>query len=151
MDDGRMLAESNAILCFLAEGSPLFPDNRWQRAQILQWLFFEQYSHEPNIATVRYWVRYLVKRDEWADKIRETMPRGYTALRVMEDALCKHPFIVGDAYTIADIALYAYTHCAGDGGYQLDGYPRIAAWLRRVESQPGFVAMLASADTEGVR
>src|SRR3546814_1063957 len=76
MDDGRMLAESNAILCFLAEGSPLFPDNRWQRAQILQWLFFEQYSHEPNIATVRYWVRYLGKRDEWADKIRETMPRG---------------------------------------------------------------------------
>src|SRR3546814_11196154 len=94
-----MLAESNAILCFLSEGCPLFPDNRWQRAQILQWLFFEQYSHEPNIATVRYWVRYLGKRDEWADKIRETMPRGYTALRVMEDALCKHPFIVGDAYT----------------------------------------------------
>src|SRR3546814_15768812 len=98
---------------------------------------FEQYSHEPNIATVRYWVRYLGKRDEWADKIRETMPRGYTALRVMEDALCKHPFIVGDAYTIADIALYAYTHCAGDGGYQLDGYPRIAAWPRRLDFQPG--------------
>src|SRR3546814_5857056 len=69
MDDGRMLAESKAILCFLADGSPLFPDNRWQRAQILQWLFFEHYSHEPNIATVRYWVGYLGKRDEWADKI----------------------------------------------------------------------------------
>lgn len=140
-DDGRVLAESNAMLCYLADGTPLFPDDRWQRAQILQWLFFEQYSHEPAIATVRYWVRYLGKRDEWQDRIRETMTRGHAALRVMEDALHKHPFIAGSDYSVADIALYAYTHCAGDGGYLLDDYPQITAWLRRVESQPGYTPM----------
>lgn len=140
-DDGRRLAESNAMLCYLADDTPLFPPDRWHRAQILQWLFFEQYSHEPYIATVRYWVRYLGKREAWQDKIRETMLRGHAALAVMETQLRKTPFLVGDAYSIADIALYAYTHCAGDGGYRFDDYPQLEAWLRRVEQQPGFVPM----------
>lgn len=141
LDDGRCLAESNAMLCYLADGSPLFPDQRWQRAQILQWLFFEQYSHEPYIATVRFWVHYLGKAEEWAQKIRETMPRGYAALGVMETQLAKTPFLAGDAYTIADIALWAYTHVAPQGGYSLADYPQIRAWLARVEAQPGFVPM----------
>ncbi|NGY06608.1 glutathione S-transferase family protein [Solimonas terrae] len=140
-DDGRTLAESNAMLCYLADDTPLFPADRWQRAQILQWLFFEQYSHEPYIATVRYWVRYLGKGEAWADKIRDAMVRGHAAFAVMESQLRKTPFLAGTAYSIADIALYAYTHCAGDGGYRLDDYPQIEAWLRRVERQPGFVAM----------
>jgi glutathione S-transferase len=140
-DDGRTLAESNAMLCYLAEGTPLFADDRWQRAQILQWLFFEQYSHEPYIATVRFWVKYLGKRDEWREKIAETMVRGHHALGVMETQLRSTPFFAGETYTIADIALYAYTHCAGDGGYRLDDYPQVTQWLRRVERQPRFVPM----------
>lgn len=142
-DDGRKLAESNAMLCYLADGTPLFAPDRWQRAQILQWLFFEQYSHEPYIATVRYWVKYLGKQQAWQARIAEAMQRGHQALAVMEAQLRKTAFLAGDDYTIADIALYAYTHCAGDGGYRLDHYPQIAAWLRRVERQPGFVPMMS--------
>lgn len=141
LPDGRHLAESNAMLCYLAEGSPLLPSDRFERAQVLQWLFFEQYSHEPYIATVRFWVRYLGKRDEWRDKIRETMKRGYAALGVMEQQLRKTSFIAGNDYTIADVALYAYTHVAHQGGYRLDDYPMVQAWLQRVERQPRFVRM----------
>lgn len=140
-DDGRLLAESNAMLCYLAEGSPLFPDERWTRAQILQWLFFEQYSHEPYIATVRFWVHMLGKRDEWHDRITAAMPRGYAALGVMEQQLARTPFLVGEHYSIADIALFAYTHVAHQGGYVLDDYPKVRDWLARVEAQPGYVAM----------
>ncbi|NKF21910.1 glutathione S-transferase family protein [Solimonas marina] len=142
-DDGRVLAESNAMLCYLAEGSPLLPDDRWLRALVLQWLFFEQYSHEPYIATVRYWIRYLGKRDEWAVKIAETRTRGYAALDVLETQLRKTPFLVGEAYTIADIALWAYTHVAHEGDFSLDAYPQIRAWLARVEAQPGFMPMIS--------
>ncbi len=141
LDDGRHLAESNAMLCYLADDSPLFPADRWRRAQILQWLFFEQYSHEPYIATVRFWVHYLGKAEEWAQKIRETMPRGYAALGVMETQLQKTPFLAGDDYSIADIALWAYTHVAHQGGYSLADHPQIRAWIARVEQQPGFVPM----------
>lgn len=140
-DDGRVLAESNAMLCYLAEGSPLFAADSWQRAQILQWLFFEQYSHEPYIATVRFWVHYLGKREAWRNKIAEAMPRGYAALGVMEQQLGKTPFLAGERYTIADIALFAYTRVAHEGGYTLEEYPHIRAWLGRVEQQPGYVAM----------
>lgn len=145
-DDGRLLAESNAMLCYLAEGSTLFPaaadaEARWTRAQILQWLFFEQYSHEPYIATVRFWVHMLGKREQWHEKIAAAMPRGYAALDVMEQQLAKTAFLVGQTYSIADIALFAYTHVAHQGGYVLDGYPRIREWLARVEAQPGYVAM----------
>jgi glutathione S-transferase len=138
-----MLAESNAMLCYLAEGTPFLPAERWARAQVLQWLFFEQYSHEPHIATVRFWVKYLKKQSEWQDKIAETMKKGYAALDVMERQLKQTPFITGAQYTIADIALYAYTAVAGEGGYSLDRYPAVNTWLRRCEATPGFSLMSA--------
>ncbi|SEQ32040.1 glutathione S-transferase [Solimonas aquatica] len=141
LEDGRVLAESNAMLCYLAEHTPYFPDDAWTRAQILQWLFFEQYSHEPYIATVRFWVHYLNKREAWAQKIAEAMPRGYAALGVMEQQLQKTPWLVGSQYTIADIALYAYTHVAHQGGYSLDDYPRIRDWMVRFTQQPGHAPM----------
>ena len=137
----RALAESNAILYYLAEGTHLLPDDRWPRAQVLQWLFFEQYSHEPYVATVRWWVHYLHKQDEWKDKIAEAMKKGYAALGVMERQLAQTPFLAGDAYTIADIALYAYTHVAHQGGYSLDAYPALRRWLARVAAQPQYVPM----------
>lgn len=136
-----LLAESNAMLCYLAEGSPLLPADRWARAQVLQWLFFEQYSHEPYIATVRFWVHYLKKSTEWREKIAEAMKKGHAALAVMEQRLLRSAFIAGNTYTVADIALYAYTHVAPQGGYDLGHYPAIRAWLRRVEATPGFTAM----------
>lgn len=139
--DGRRLAESNAMLCYLADSSPLFPADRWQRAKILEWMFFEQYSHEPYIATVRFWVHFLHKQEEWKDKIAEAMKKGYAALGVMEQQLQKTAYIAGDAYSIADIALYAYTHVAHQGGYTLGNYPAVGAWLKRVEAQPHFERM----------
>ncbi|MFP5307281.1 MAG: glutathione S-transferase family protein [Gammaproteobacteria bacterium] len=141
LPDGRLLAESNAMLCYLAEGSSLLPAERYARALVLQWLFFEQYSHEPYIATVRFWVRYLHKQDEWRAKIGEAMEKGYAALGVMEQQLGRTPFIAGEDYTIADIALYAYTHVADQGGYALESYPQVRAWLQRVAQQPGYVPM----------
>lgn len=139
--DGRRLAESNAMLCYLAEGSELFPADRWQRAKILEWLFFEQYSHEPYIATVRFWIHFLHKQEEWKDKIAEAMKKGYAALGVMEQQLKKTAFLAGDSYSIADIALYAYTHVAHQGGYDLSTYPAVNAWMARVEAQPNFEKM----------
>lgn len=136
-----MLAESNAMLYFLAEGTPYLPADAWGRAQVLQWMFFEQYSHEPYIATVRWWVKFMGKQDEWKDKIAEAMKKGHAALGVMEAQLKKTPFMAGSAYTIADIALYAYTHVAGDGGYDLAAYPAIQAWLKRCEATPKFFPM----------
>ncbi|MGH8629534.1 MAG: glutathione S-transferase family protein [Burkholderiales bacterium] len=137
----RALAESNAMLCYLAEGTHLLPDDRWPRAQVLQWLFFEQYSHEPYVATVRFWVKYMNKQDEWKGKIAEAMKKGYAALGVMDQQLARTPFLTGSTYTIADIALYAYTHVAHQGGYSLERYPATRAWLERVERQPGYVRM----------
>lgn len=147
VEDGgerRTLAESNAMLCYLAEGTQLLPDDRWTRAKVLEWLFFEQYSHEPYVATVRWWVHYLHKQDEWKAKIAEAMKKGYAALGVMDQQLARRPFIAAGQYTIADIALYAYTHVAHQGGYDLQGYPALRAWLRRVEQQPRFVSMLST-------
>ncbi len=141
----RALAESNAMLCYLAENTHLLPDDRWPRAQVMQWLFFEQYSHEPYVATVRFWVKYLRKQDEWQDRIADAMKKGNAALGVMEQQLARAPFLAGAAYTIADIALYAYTHVAHEGGYSLDAYPAVRRWLARVEGQPGFVPMAAAA------
>ena len=141
LPDGRTLAESNAMLCYLAEGTPLLPDERYARAQVLQWLFFEQYSHEPYVATVRFWIKFLGKQAEWAEKIAEARKKGAAALGVMEQQLAKTSFLAGDCYTIADIALYAYTHVAHEGGYRLEDYPHLREWLSRVEQQPRFVAM----------
>jgi len=137
LEDGRHLAESNAILFYLAEGTPLLPEERWARAQVFQWMFFEQYSHEPNIATSRFWLRHTDfdshRRRRFAEKIKD----GVAALRVMEKHLSTNRFFVGDRYTIADIALYAYTHVADEGGFDLSPFPAIRAWLEQVRSQPG--------------
>ena len=140
--EARYLAESNAMLCYLGEGTRYLPADRWRRAKVMEWLFFEQYSHEPYIATVRWWVHYLKKHDEWREKIAETMVKGYAALGVMERALDSSPFLVGDEYTIADIALYAYTHVAHQGGFSLEKYPAIRSWFERVEALPSFAPML---------
>lgn len=144
-EPGRYLAESNAMLCWLAEGTALLPADRWARAKVLEWLFFEQYSHEPYIATVRYWV--AIERTAAANRARiaERMPRGHAALGVMESRLAKSPFLSDAGYTVADIALYAYTHVAGEGGYDLTDYPALRAWLARVAAQPGHVTMSAAA------
>ncbi len=141
LPDGRALPESNAMLCYLAEGTALLPADRYARAQVLQWLFFEQYSHEPFIATVRFWIKFLGKREAWAEKIADARQKGVAALGVMEQQLAKTPFLTGAAYTVADIALYAYTHVAHEGDYAMDDYPAIRAWLARVASQPGFEPM----------
>jgi glutathione S-transferase len=142
LDDGRPLAESNAILCYFAEGTPYLPDDRYERAQTLQWLFFEQYSHEPYIAVVRFWVAFsdAPPADAEVDARRRA---GYVALDAMERHLSSRAFLVGERYTIADISLYAYTHVAGEGGFDLEAYPAIRAWLDRVAAQPGHTPITA--------
>ncbi|HVZ69704.1 MAG TPA: glutathione S-transferase family protein [Rhizomicrobium sp.] len=143
MDDGRTLAESGAILFYLTEGSHLQPTDKWARAQMLQWMFFEQYSHEPYIAVVRFLVAYANK--ELLEKRRPELPRlienGYAALGVMETHLSKNEWFTGGAYSIADIALYGYTHCAREGGFELERYPHLLAWLARVASVPGHIPL----------
>ncbi|MFN2375425.1 MAG: glutathione S-transferase family protein [Candidatus Binatia bacterium] len=137
LEDGRCLAESNAILVYLAEGTPFLPEERWAKAQVLQWMFFEQYSHEPNIATSRFWLRHTDfdshRRRRYAEKIKD----GVAALQVMEKHLATNTFFVSGRYTIADIALYAYTHVADEGGFDLSPFGAIRAWLERVREQPG--------------
>jgi glutathione S-transferase len=139
LDDGRRLPESNAILCYLADGSAFLPDDRWQRAQALQWLFFEQYSHEPFIAVARFIARFLPPDHARRAELPRLHERGYQALDVIEKHLAGREFFVESGYGIADIALYAYTHDAATGGFDLTRYPAISAWLRRVEAQPRFV------------
>jgi len=141
LDDGRHLAESNAILCYLADGSPLLPDERWQRAQCLQWLFFEQYSHEPYVAVARFICLWLPEDHPRRAELPRLRERGEQALGVMEKHLATQPFFVAGGYSVADIALFAYTHAAADGGFDLSRYPAVEAWLERVRLQPGFVPM----------
>lgn len=136
--DGRRLSESDAILWHLAEGASVAPQDSWERAQVLQWMFFEQYSHEPYIAVVRFWHFAGVVEQNRAI-LAEKMERGYHALSVMEDHLATRSFFVAERYTIADIALYAYTHVADEGGFDLSGFPSVRDWLGRVRSQPGHV------------
>ena len=149
LEDGRCLAESNAILWYLAEGTPFVPvaahdHDRWLRAEALQWMFFEQYSHEPNIATVRHWITHQL---EMTPERQAAMPgkrkQGVAALEVMERHLGKRRFFVGERYTIADIALYAYTHVAHEGGFDLAPFGAVRDWLVRVAAQPGHVAITA--------
>jgi glutathione S-transferase len=140
-EDGRCLPESNAILHFLAEGTALLPTDRFEHAQVLQWLFFEQYSHEPYIATARYIVRYLRRPPELDAQLQAKMAPGYRALQVMESHLTNVPFFVGGRYTIADIGLFAYTHVADEGGFELTNFPAIRQWLERVRAQPGFIGI----------
>jgi glutathione S-transferase len=140
---GNYLAESDAILVYLAEGSAFWPPQRLQRAQALQWMFFEQYSHEPYIAVARFICLMLPAQHERRAELPRLLERGYQALAVMEQHLARERFFVGDSYSIADIALYAYTHAAGDGGFELQRFPAVCAWIARVESQPHFVPMPA--------
>ncbi len=139
LEDGRRLAQSDAILFYFAEGTPLLPADRFERAEALQWMFFEQYSHEPQIAVARFWIHSLGKRQEWADRLQERWQKGYQALDAMERHLDGRSFFVGERYSIADIALYAYTHVAEEGDFDLGRYPRIRTWLDRVADQPGHV------------
>lgn len=144
--DGRRLAESNAILFHLAEGSPFLPDDAWARAETMQWMFFEQYSHEPYIAVVRAW-HHNGQVEANRSALPAKMEGGYHALNVMEQHLKTRRFFAGDGYSIADIALYAYTHVAGEGGFDLAGYPAVGAWLERVAAQPGHVRITEQVGT----
>ncbi len=139
LEPGRYLAESNAILLFLAEGTRFLPDERWLRAQVYQWLFFEQYSHEPNIAVARFWLIHTEMDEQKTALLPERHAEGHRALAVMEATLAGAGFLVGGAYSIADISLYAYTHVADEGGFDLAGYPGIRAWLERVRAQDGHI------------
>lgn len=141
LEDGTTLWESNAILNFLAEGSDLLPTEPRLRTQVLQWQFFEQYSHEPYVAVARFIKRYQGMPAERAEEYQVCLVRGYKALRVMEQQLSRTPYLVGDTYSIADIALYAYTHVAEEGGFDLSGYPAIQAWMARVAAHPHHVSI----------
>jgi len=143
LEDGSYLPESNAILHYLAEGSALLPADRLGRARALQWMFFEQYSHEPCIAVARSILRYLPPDSPRRAELPRLQERGHQALAVMEQHLAGTPFFAGGAYSVADIALFAYTHCAPDGGFDLARYPAVSAWLARVRGQPRFVPLPA--------
>jgi glutathione S-transferase len=142
LDDGRVIAESNAIIYYFANGTPYLPDDPFERAKVLQWLFFEQYSHEPYIAVVRFWVAFATSPPAAAE-IEARRTTGYLALDAMERVLRREQFFVGGRYTIADIALYAYTHVASDGGFDLESYAAVREWLSRVADQPGHVPISA--------
>jgi glutathione S-transferase len=144
LDDGRPLAESGAILWYFGEGTRFVPDDSYARAKVLQWMFFEQYSHEPALAVVRFLVAYSGRADSHRETIEARTKQGYRALDAMEEHLDgSDGYIVGDALTLADIALYAYTHVAHEGGFSLDRYPAIRAWLDRVAAEPGHVPISA--------
>lgn len=140
--EGNILWESNAILFYLAEGSEFLPNDLWFRAKILQWMFFEQYSHEPYIAVARYIQFYLGIPKDRELEYKSKKEGGYRALSVMEQHLADKLFFVGDKASIADISLYAYTHVAEEGGFSLDSYPHVKSWLRRMESIPNFQGMV---------
>ncbi|MBD2252869.1 glutathione S-transferase family protein [Nostoc parmelioides] len=138
---GKYLAESNAILLYLSEYTEFLPYDRYLKAQVMQWLFFEQYSHEPYIATSRFWVSILGKASEYRTALEEKREPGYAALKVMENHLQYHNFFVDERYTIADIALFAYTHVADEGGFDLTQFPAIQAWIDRVKAQSGYISI----------
>ncbi|MEO5634809.1 glutathione S-transferase family protein [Gaiella sp.] len=141
LDDGRGLPESNAILWYLGDGSDYVPTDRYERAQVLQWQFFEQYQHEPAIAVARFLLAYSGEAEKHAERIEREVRNGYAVLDIMERYLENRAFFVGERYSIADITLYAYTHVAHEGGFDLGGYPAISAWLDRVAARPGHVTI----------
>jgi glutathione S-transferase len=143
LDDGRPLAESNAILCFFGDGTRFLPRDAYERAQVLQWLFWEQYEHEPALAVARFLKTYSGRPELYEERREELQRRGERALKTMERHLDGRDWLVGDAITLADIALYAYTHVAGEGGFSLDPHPRVRSWLDRVDTQPGHVPITA--------
>ena len=135
LDDGRPLAESGAILWYLGEGSRFVPDDSYERAQVLQWMFFEQYDHEPAIAVARFWLAYSGRAEDFADRLPERKAAGQRALAAMDDHLNGRNYLVGDRLTLADLALYAYTHVAHEGGFDLAPYPNVRGWLQRVAGE----------------
>jgi len=145
LEDGRTLPESNAIIFYLSEGTRLQPEDSWARAEMLSWMFFEQYSHEPYIAVARFWLSEAPKAE--LEKRRHLVPewheKGYAALAVMESRLQIRDWFAGGQYSIADIALYGYTHCAAEGGFELSRYPRVCTWLDRVKAQSGHIPLEA--------
>ena len=141
LEDGRRLAESNAILLWLAEGTPLLPDDRWERNRLLEWLFFEQNQLEPNVAVARYWMSILKRAGEFGQALSIRQRSGRDALSIMDDHLTRVPFLVGGRYTVADISLFAYAHVAEEAGIALADYEHVGAWVGRVRAQPGFVPM----------
>lgn len=145
LEPGVFLSESNAILLYLSEGTSFLPTDRLERARVTQWLFFEQYSHEPYIATSRFWL-HQGKAEEYREALAQKQAPGYAALGVLEKRLKDHPFLVGDRYTIADIALFAYTHVAEEGGFSLEKFPGIHAWIERVQAQPQHIPITSSGE-----
>jgi glutathione S-transferase len=139
--EDQFLPESNAILCYLADGTPLWSTERFKKAETLQWMFFEQYSHEPYIAVARFIKKLLPPDHPRRAELPRLLERGYQALKVMEKHLSNSSFFVDNDYSIADIALYAYTHIAEDGGFDLASFTAIQAWMQRVQNQPGHVIM----------
>ena len=144
LDETTYLPESNAILWFLAEDTRFLPQDKLARAKVLQWMFFEQYSHEPFIATSRFWISVLQQADRFSDQIEAKRSGGEAALGVMNRHLQENDYFVADQYTIADIALYAYTHVAEEGNFELAPYPAITTWLTRVQSQSRHITLLDS-------
>ena len=141
LDDGRCLSESNAIINFLAMGSELYPADNFAQAQVLQWQFFEQYSHEPYIAVARFISKYLGMPEERREEFQAKQAGGQRALSIMENQLKDNAYICGDTFSVADISLLAYTHVADEGGFELAGYPAILGWIEKITQLPGFEAM----------
>jgi len=141
LSDGRYLSESNAILNYLAVDTDYLPSDPFEKARVLQWQFFEQYSHEPYIAVARFIAKYLGLPEERKEEYRAKQEGGHRALRVMETQLLDTPYLVGESFTIADISLYGYTHVAHEGGFDLSNYPAIQAWLKRIYSCPNYLGM----------
>jgi glutathione S-transferase len=140
----RFIPESNAACFYLGDGTALVPDNRFGRADMLRWMFFEQYNHEPNVATLRFWLAFV--GEERLNALQRTLlpgkrEAGDSALRLMDEHLAGRSFFVGDRLSLADIALYAYTHVAEEGGFDLSAYPAVGAWLERVAAQPGYTGI----------
>ena len=148
-DDGRMLSESGAILHYLAAGTRFWPEDRWQQAQVLRWMFFEQYSHEPAIAVNRF-LRVYTGSDDRTSQIEANHRRGMHALAVMDAHLAQHDWFGAERCSIADIALYAYTHVAEEGGFTLTAFSHVRRWLERVRAEPGHILLMQETSAEPV-
>lgn len=142
LDDGKILTESNAILGYLAEGTNFIPTDRYAKAKMYEWMFFEQYSHEPFIAVARFINKYLGLPEARVEEYHALQPKGHKALAIMEQALGQHYYLVGNELTLADISLYAYTHVADEGGFDLNLYPNIQAWCQRIQNYPAYKSMV---------
>jgi len=140
-EDGRCLAESNAIIYFMAQNTKYFPNDTWQQAKVMEWLFFEQYSHEPFVAVAKYILTMLPEDTPRRAEIPTLHEKGYTALQIMEDHLAENNYLVGDSLSIADIALYAYSHKAHMGEFDMSRFPAIDRWFKRIESEENYLAM----------